>query len=71
MAATVSDTKPSSSRHLSRDIGFWVLMVVSLGSIMGSGWLRTWRSNACRRPARLELAQTGHALRRLSPEGTR
>src|SRR5450759_4149433 len=25
--------------HLSRDVGFWGLMFVSLGSIIGSGWL--------------------------------
>ena len=39
MATTVSDTKPGSGRHLSKDIGFWGLMFVSLGSIIGSGWL--------------------------------
>src|SRR5690348_7848140 len=26
-------------RHLQRDLGFWGLMFVSLGSIIGSGWL--------------------------------
>ena len=39
MVTTVSDTKPGSDRHLSKDIGFWGLMFVSLGSIIGSGWL--------------------------------
>jgi len=39
MVTTVSDTKPGSGRHLSKDIGFWGLMFVSLGSIIGSGWL--------------------------------
>ncbi|GAA4638554.1 APC family permease [Actinoallomurus vinaceus] len=28
-----------SGRHLRRDVGFWGLMFVSLGSIIGSGWL--------------------------------
>jgi amino acid transporter len=29
----------AGSRHLQRDVGFWGLMFVSLGSIIGSGWL--------------------------------
>src|SRR5262245_49377462 len=29
----------AASRHLHRDVGFWGLMFVSLGSIIGSGWL--------------------------------
>src|ERR1039458_4966093 len=36
MAITASST---SNGHLSRDVGFWGLMFVSLGSIIGSGWL--------------------------------
>ena len=36
MATSVSH---STNGHLSRDIGFWGLMFVSLGSIIGSGWL--------------------------------
>src|SRR5437868_489174 len=28
-----------SQRQLRRDVGFWGLMFVSLGSIIGSGWL--------------------------------
>src|SRR5450631_3234947 len=39
MATTVSSTSHDPSGHLSRDIGFWGLMFVSLGSIIGSGWL--------------------------------
>jgi amino acid transporter len=39
MATTVSGTSQRPSGHLSRDIGFWGLMFVSLGSIIGSGWL--------------------------------
>jgi len=39
MATTVSSTSHGPSGHLSRDIGFWGLMFVSLGSIIGSGWL--------------------------------
>jgi amino acid transporter len=36
--ATASDVV-GSGRHLRRDVGFWGLMFVSLGSIIGSGWL--------------------------------
>ncbi len=37
---TQNDTNSgSSSGHLQRSIGFWGLMFVSLGSIIGSGWL--------------------------------
>jgi amino acid transporter len=39
MATTVSGTSQRPSGQLSRDIGFWGLMFVSLGSIIGSGWL--------------------------------
>src|SRR5450631_4533008 len=39
MATSVSGLSHSPSGHLSRDIGFWGLMFVSLGSIIGSGWL--------------------------------
>jgi amino acid transporter len=39
MATTVSTTNHGPGGHLSRDIGFWGLMFVSLGSIIGSGWL--------------------------------
>ena len=39
MTTTVSSTSHGTSGHLSRDIGFWGLMFVSLGSIIGSGWL--------------------------------
>jgi len=39
MATTVSSSSHGPSGHLSRDIGFWGLMFVSLGSIIGSGWL--------------------------------
>ena len=37
------DTAPSSgtgkSKELHRSIGFWGLLFISLGSIIGSGWL--------------------------------
>jgi amino acid transporter len=38
---TGTDTTPVATRvgHLRRDVGFWGLMLVSLGSIIGSGWL--------------------------------
>ncbi len=37
---TQVESKPESSTvHLQRTIGFWGLMFVSLGSIIGSGWL--------------------------------
>jgi amino acid transporter len=36
--ATASDVV-GSGRHLRRDVGFWGLTFVSLGSIIGSGWL--------------------------------
>jgi len=39
MATTVNRTSQGPDGHLSRDIGFWGLMFVSLGSIIGSGWL--------------------------------
>src|SRR6476660_897922 len=38
MTTAVSGTAPSTG-HLRRDVGFWGLMFVSLGSIIGSGWL--------------------------------
>jgi amino acid transporter len=39
MATTVSTGRYDSSGHLRREVGFWGLMFVSLGSIIGSGWL--------------------------------
>jgi amino acid transporter len=39
MAITASSTSNGPNGHLSRDVGFWGLMFVSLGSIIGSGWL--------------------------------
>ena len=39
MATTTNGPRPGPSGHLSRDVGFWGLMFVSLGSIIGSGWL--------------------------------
>src|SRR5438552_1568697 len=36
--ATASDVV-GAERHLRRDVGFWGLTFVSLGSIIGSGWL--------------------------------
>ena len=40
MAITASSsTSNGPNTHLSRDVGFWGLMFVSLGSIIGSGWL--------------------------------
>jgi len=53
MATTVNRTSHGSDGHLSRDIGFWGLMFVSLGSIIGSGWLR--------RPGRRRRHHRGHA----------
>src|SRR3954470_2698307 len=38
MAATQTDFVPATS-HLKRSVGFWGLTFVSLGSIIGSGWL--------------------------------
>jgi len=38
MTTAVSGTAPATG-HLRRDVGFWGLMFVSLGSIIGSGWL--------------------------------
>lgn len=35
MATTTTDV--GSGKHLRRDVGFWGLMFVSLGSIIGSG----------------------------------
>src|SRR3954451_5527754 len=37
MTATASAAP--AERRLRRDVGFWGLMIVSLGSIIGSGWL--------------------------------
>jgi amino acid transporter len=37
--ATTTTGAVGSDRHLRRDVGFWGLMFVSLGSIIGSGWL--------------------------------
>ncbi|MDH6115279.1 amino acid transporter [Kitasatospora sp. MAP12-15] len=40
MATTTSDRgSPAATGHFRRDIGFWGLLFVSLGSIIGSGWL--------------------------------
>jgi amino acid transporter len=39
MAITATSTSTGPSGHLPRDVGFWGLMFVSLGSIIGSGWL--------------------------------
>jgi amino acid transporter len=39
MATTTSGGAVGSDRRLRRDVGFWGLMFVSLGSIIGSGWL--------------------------------
>jgi amino acid transporter len=39
MTATTTAPAPASSTHLRRTIGFWGLTFVSLGSIIGSGWL--------------------------------
>ena len=39
MATSVSGTAHAPGGHLRRDVGFWGLMFVSLGSIIGSGWL--------------------------------
>jgi len=37
--AASGSTGSGSTGHLRRDVGFWGLMFVSLGSIIGSGWL--------------------------------
>jgi amino acid transporter len=39
MAVETTAAKPGASRDLHRSIGFWGLMFISLGSIIGSGWL--------------------------------
>jgi amino acid transporter len=39
MTATADHPIAATSRELKRTIGFWGLMFVSLGSIIGSGWL--------------------------------
>src|SRR5882757_3053485 len=40
MATTTSDAAAhKGGGHLHRDVGFWGLLFVSLGSIVGSGWL--------------------------------
>jgi amino acid transporter len=39
MTATADRPTATTSRELKRTIGFWGLMFVSLGSIIGSGWL--------------------------------
>jgi amino acid transporter len=39
MAFIANKTSNGPNAHLSRDVGFWGLMFVSLGSIIGSGWL--------------------------------
>lgn len=36
---TKSGTAAGQSEHLHREVGFWGLLFVSLGSIIGSGWL--------------------------------
>jgi amino acid transporter len=37
--AAKAPAEASGSRDLRRSIGFWGLMFISLGSIIGSGWL--------------------------------
>lgn len=39
MSATVESKKVEHTQQLSRTVGFWGLSFVSLGSIIGSGWL--------------------------------
>src|SRR5580765_1992384 len=39
MATTTTDPAGTGTSHLTRSIGFWGLTFVSLGSIIGSGWL--------------------------------
>jgi amino acid transporter len=39
MATATAGSGAGSEQHLRRDVGFWGLMFVSLGSIIGSGWL--------------------------------
>src|SRR3954470_1671422 len=38
-STTVSDSGARTPGHLHRSVGFWGLTFVSLGSIIGSGWL--------------------------------
>jgi amino acid transporter len=38
-ATTTTSATAAPTRRLQRDVGFWGLMFVSLGSIIGSGWL--------------------------------
>lgn len=37
--AVATSERPARSRNLQRSIGFWGLLFISLGSIIGSGWL--------------------------------
>src|SRR5437899_8304255 len=39
MATTTPTGAVGAENHLRRDVGFWGLLFVSLGSIIGSGWL--------------------------------
>ena len=39
MSTTGTTAGKGAGGHLRRDVGFWGLMFVSLGSIIGSGWL--------------------------------
>ncbi|MDX6312423.1 MAG: hypothetical protein QOF84_178 [Streptomyces sp.] len=39
VTTTSAAAAPTGSGHLHRDVGFWGLLFVSLGSIIGSGWL--------------------------------
>src|SRR3954453_5758793 len=39
MATVTTGQAPAQSAHLKRAVGFWGLTFVSLGSIIGSGWL--------------------------------
>ena len=39
MSTTGSTAERGAGPHLRRDVGFWGLLFVSLGSIIGSGWL--------------------------------
>ena len=39
MSTTGSTAEKGAGPHLRRDVGFWGLLFVSLGSIIGSGWL--------------------------------
>ena len=44
----VQTNTPNAGTGLQRSVGFWGLMFVSLGSILGSGWLLSaLRERAC------------------------